>query len=160
MAIEQWLTLGIVVAAAATGLMAGFFYGFSICVMPALAQRPAPEAAAAMQSINRVVLNAWFLPVFLGTALWSIVLAVAAFIDGFTPTAALIGAGAAMYCLGTFAVTMRFNVPMNNALAAASAQDPAIAAHWRAYSNDWTRWNHVRAVAALIAMLCFVAALV
>lgn len=156
---EQWLDLGIAVAAAASGLMTGFFYAFSICVMPALAQRPAAEAAAAMQSINRVVLNPWFLPVFLGTALWTIALAAVALADGLSVASLCIGAGAAAYCLGTFAVTMRFNVPMNDALAAASTQDPAIAAHWSDYLRNWTRWNHVRSWAALLATLCFIAAL-
>ena len=51
------------------GLVAGVFFAFSTFVMRALERRPAPEAIAAMQSINVAVLNPWFLGVFVGTAL-------------------------------------------------------------------------------------------
>lgn len=54
------------------GLNGGFFFAFSVVVMRALAERPAPEGIAAMQSINVVVLNAWFLGGFFGTAAVSI----------------------------------------------------------------------------------------
>lgn len=155
----ELLATGIFIAVLATGLMAGFFYAFSICVMAALAARPPAEAAAAMQSINRVVLNAFFLPIFLGTALLSIAVAVAAWMHASASTAAWTTAGAALYCLGTFAVTLRFNVPLNNALAALETNAAASAALWPSYLKVWTRWNHVRTLAALLSLACFAAAL-
>ena len=48
------------VSALGSGLIAGFFFAFSIVVMKALAQQPPPQGIAAMQSINIAVLN----PVF------------------------------------------------------------------------------------------------
>nr|BFF17936.1 hypothetical protein GCM10025730_14570 [Promicromonospora thailandica] len=56
-------------------------------------------------------------------------------------------AGAAVYLVGTFAVTMAGNVPLNNRLLA--ARDKAV--EWRATWRPWTRWNHVRTVAGVVA---------
>lgn len=62
----------------ATSLMGGFFFAFSAGVMRALSRLPAPTGIAAMQSINRAVLNPVFLSVFFGTALLGFVLVVLA----------------------------------------------------------------------------------
>jgi len=50
--------------------------------------------------------------------------------------------GAACYLLGPLGVTMAFNVPLNNRLAAAAAGEAGSA--WPAYVVVWLRWNHVR----------------
>jgi uncharacterized membrane protein len=50
-----------------SGLMAGFFFAFSVCVMKALAKLPPAQGIAAMRSINVVVINPVFLTVFFGT---------------------------------------------------------------------------------------------
>jgi hypothetical protein len=49
------------------GLVAGFFFAFLICVMKALGRLPAEQGITAMQSINVVVINPWFLTAFFGT---------------------------------------------------------------------------------------------
>jgi uncharacterized membrane protein len=63
--------------------------------------------------------------------------------------------GAVLYFVGTFLVTIFGNVPLNNKLAAVSATDPAAANLWEHYLNRWTKWNHVRTAAALLAVLLF-----
>jgi uncharacterized membrane protein len=50
------------------GLIGGTFFAFSAFVMRALSYLPPAHGIAAMQSINVVVLNRWFLPPFCGTA--------------------------------------------------------------------------------------------
>jgi uncharacterized membrane protein len=46
-------------------------------------------------------------------------------------------------------LTIVFNVPRNNALA---RLDPANSvAAWRRYVQEWTWWNHVRTLAAVLA---------
>jgi uncharacterized membrane protein len=57
--------------------------------------------------------------------------------------------GAALYLVGTFGVTMVFNVPRNNALARLEPADSVAA--WRRYVQEWTWWNHVRTLAAVLA---------
>ena len=63
-------TFGVtLIAALGSGLIAGVFFAFSTFVMKALARLAPAEGIAAMQSINVVVLNPWFLGAFFGTAL-------------------------------------------------------------------------------------------
>jgi uncharacterized membrane protein len=131
-------------AALGSGLMAGLFFAFSVSVMRALASRPAAEGIAAMQAINRAILNPVFLVVFIGTALASVATL-------FSGNAWLL-AGGVLYLAGAFGVTALFNVPRNNALARASAGDPASARLWADYLATWTAWNHVRTAASLAAL--------
>jgi uncharacterized membrane protein len=119
--------------------------------MAALGKLPSPHGIAAMQSINVVVINPWFLGTFLGTAGVCAVLVVIALINWQEPGAALVLTGALLYVVGTFLVTMLFNVPLNDALAAVAADSAEGASLWQRYLADWTNWNHVRTIAALAA---------
>ena len=138
-------------AALGSGLIAGVFFAFSSFVMKALSRRPADQGLAAMQAINIAVINPLFLGVFLGTALLCIAVTAVAFSRWWAPGAAYAVAGAALYLLGSFVVTMLCNVPLNNALAKLTASDPAAAEQWSHYVRRWTAWNHVRTVTALAA---------
>lgn len=130
----------------------GVFFAFSTFVMKALAQLPAAQGVAAMQRINAVVINPWFMGVFMGTLLLSIACVVMALRSA---SSALLAAGL-LYALGTFGVTMVFNVPRNNRLERLDATSADAAAYWPAYLREWTRWNHVRTGAALLAAVCAV----
>jgi uncharacterized membrane protein len=55
------------------------------------------------------------------------------------------------YLLGTFLVTLVFNVPKNNTLASVAPTDPEGTNLWTDYLLKWTAWNHVRAAAVLAA---------
>lgn len=139
------------VSALGSGLIAGVFFAFSTFVMGALGRLPAPHGIAAMNSINVVVINPWFLGAFMGTAALCVLLAVAAFMKWPEPDAMLLLIGALLYFAGTFLVTMIFNVPLNDALAAVAPDSPAGADLWTRYLSTWTNWNHARTVAALAA---------
>ena len=104
--------------------MAGFFFAFSACVMNALANLPPAQGIAAMQSINVVVLNRWFLAVFFGTAAACVLLAVCSLLMWQKPDAIYRLIGSALYLVGTILVTIIFNVPRNDELASV---DPATA---------------------------------
>ena len=67
-------------------------------------------------------------------------------------------AGAALYLLGVFGVTMTVNVPLNNALEALDGGSPEAARFWPAYVQRWTWWNHLRTVCALLASVLLTAA--
>lgn len=147
------------IAALGSGLMAGFFFAFSVLVMPALARLPTVQGATAMNTINVVVLNAWFLAAFFGTALLCVALVVATLAGWSAGNEIYVWVGAALYLVGVIVVTMAFNVPLNNALAKADPASEAGAALWRRYLTDWTAWNHVRTLAPLAACTCFILAL-
>ncbi|KAB2692039.1 DUF1772 domain-containing protein [Brucella pseudogrignonensis] len=128
------------------------FYAFSSFVMAALARIPANVGISAMQSINITVINGTFFAVFFGTALLCLAI-IALGLMGFGSLSkwAIIGAG--IYLIGTIGVTMILNVPLNDQLAVMDANAAASADVWIAYVRDWTLWNHVRTVAALVAAL-------
>ena len=67
-------------------------------------------------------------------------------------------AGSLLYFVGTFLVTMLFNVPRNNALAVVAPPSPEGARLWLSYLSSWTAWNHVRTIAALAAAASFMIA--
>jgi len=141
------------------GVIGGAFFAFSTFVMEALARLPAPHGIAAMQSINVVVLNRWFLSVFIGTAATCVLLAIAA-LAWDPPGRLYLLAGSVLYVAGTFLVTIAFNVPRNDALAAVAPESADGSALWATYVTGWTAWNHVRTIAALAAAALLFLALV
>ncbi|MBM3547103.1 MAG: DUF1772 domain-containing protein [Alphaproteobacteria bacterium] len=142
-----------------SGLIAGVFFAFSSFVMVALGRLPAAQGIAAMQSINIVVINRWFLGALLGTAAISLALlalSLARWGDG----AAVWGlAGSVLYLVGTIGVTRRFNIPLNDALAAVEPASAEGAAVWARYLVEWTNWNTLRTVAPLAAGASYILAL-
>ena len=156
---EQVLVVLTFVAAVGAGIIGGVFYAFSTFVMRALGRLPAHEAVAAMQSINVAVINPLFLGVFLGTAAASLGVAVGAVARWGRPGSVYLLAGALLYVVGTFGVTIACNVPLNNALAAVAPADAAAAQAWTRYLTRWTMWNHVRTAAAVASTVLLVLAL-
>jgi uncharacterized membrane protein len=142
------------------GLMAGFFFAFSACVMNALARLPAAQGIAAMQSINVVVINPLFMTGFLGTAAACAILAVSSLLRRHEPGATYLLAGSLLYIVGTLLVTIVFNVPRNDALAAVDPASAEGASLWADYVGGWTSWNHVRTVASFVAAALLTIALV
>jgi uncharacterized membrane protein len=146
------------IAALGSGLIAGAFFVFSVAVMRALER--IPHGAAAMQSINVVIINPMFLGVFMGTAVLCLVLTIGAPMRWQEPGATWHLAGALLYLVGSVGVTMIFNVPMNNVLAAADPASVEGQKIWSDYLSNWTFWNDVRTIASLAASASFIAALV
>jgi uncharacterized membrane protein len=134
-----------------SGLVAGVFFAFSTFVMTALARLPAPHGIAAMQSINIAVNNPMFLATFLGTAVACAALVVAALSSWTEPRAAYLLTGGLLYLVGAVLVTIVFNVPRNDALAAVDPNNTEAATLWIRYIASWTAWNHLRGAAALAA---------
>lgn len=147
------LAAGLLLAALGAGLVAGVFWAFSAFVMAALGAVPGPEGLRAMREINVKVLVPSFLGLFLGTAALSAALAVWALAAFGAAGAGAAFAGAVAYLAGCFAVTMLGNVPLNDRLARATPDEAE--AVWRDYLIRWTRWNHLRAAAALAAAALF-----
>jgi len=78
---------------------------------------------------------------------------------GITRGAGCLLFGCALYPVGTILVTIFFNVPLNDALAAV---DPTTADGTRQsndYVTSWTTWNHVQTIAALTAAASLTVAL-
>lgn len=139
------------VSALGCGLMAGVFFCFSTFVMKALARLPSEQGIAGMQSINVAAVNSWFLGAFLGTTGFCVLVAILALRRWGERSASSYLAGAAIYLLGCFLVTVVCNVPLNDSLASLAADDPDRVTKWTRYVAVWTAWNHVRTLSSLIA---------
>lgn len=146
-------------AALGSGLMAGLFFVFSAFMMTALARLGAPQGIAAMQSINIAILNPIFLSVFLGTAVLSLVTAAASVWNWSADGSGWLLTGSVFYLAGIIVVTMVFNVPLNDALAAVDPASGEGAATWTHYLDVWVKWNHLRTIAGLGALAAFIQAL-
>jgi uncharacterized membrane protein len=141
--------------------MAGLFTGFSYAVMPGLKVLDDRGWITAMQRINKVILNGWFMTAFLGSVLFT---GAALALDWFageraaSPWILLALVLALVMFIGTAAV----NVPMNDRLEAAgepaAISDPA--ALRASIESRWTAWNTVRGVASLLSLLALAWALV
>lgn len=68
-------------------------------------------------------------------------------------------AGAVVYLVGVFGVTVGFNVPLNDDLAPLDPTRPENAAAMTAYLADWRVWNDVRTVTGLAASALMAASL-
>ncbi|RWM07562.1 MAG: DUF1772 domain-containing protein [Mesorhizobium sp.] len=150
----------IFIAAIGSGVVGGVFFAFSNFVMPALARLPAAGGIAAMNSINITVITPTFMTALFGTGLICLALIAGALMGWGQPGAYWLLAGAVIYLIGNPIVTMVFNVPLNDALAAVDPASANGAAVWTNYLSDWVMWNHVRTITAVVAMACFIMALI
>lgn len=153
------LDFATLVSALGCGLVAGIFFAFSTSVMKALGKLPSAQGIAAMQAINVVIINPWFLIAFFGTAAACVFTMIASLLRWHEPSAPYLLAGSVLYLVGTILVTMLFNVPRNNMLAGVQPGSEQGAALWAGYLTAWTAWNHVRTVAAFAAAAAFTLAL-
>ncbi len=149
----------LLLAVLSTGIIAGVFFAFSSFIMGALGRLAPAAGIAAMQSINVVVINPSFLGTFFGAGAVGAAAAILTLTGDASAAARVLAAvGAALYILGTLAVTMVRNVPLNNRLAAQVAESPEAIGVWRDYLRTWTRWNTIRTAAAAASCGCFTGA--
>lgn len=138
-----------------SAVVAGIFFTFSAFIMRALARLSSAQGITAMQSINVAVINRWFFAAFFGTAACCLVLAILCFFRSPKPISIYLLVGSLLYLLGTILVTIIFNVPLNNSLAAVDPTSADPGHVWTNYVKSWTAWNHVRTTAALAAAASF-----
>lgn len=142
------------------GMMAGLYFAFSTFIMTALGRIPQAHGISAMQSINVVIQQSLFMPLFFGTTLAALLLAGLALLRLNEPAGMAMLAAGILYVAGMFVSTIVFNVPLNNALAAVDPSSADAAAVWTRYLKDWTFWNHLRTIASAAASILFVVAIV
>jgi uncharacterized membrane protein len=141
------------------GLLGGVYFAFSTFVMTALGRIGQAQGIAAMNAINVEIVQSLFMLFFLGTTLTCAILAVIAVFHWGQPGATAMFAGGVLYVVGMFIVTMVFNVPLNDALAAVDPSSTKAASLWARYLNDWAVWNHVRTISSTVACALFITAI-
>lgn len=157
---RQVFTTGLLwFSAVGCGLMAGVYFAFSTFVMTALGRLDQAAGIAAMNAINVDIVRSLFMPLFLGTTVAGAALVVMGALRLSEPGAVSMIAGGGFYVVGMFVVTVVFNVPLNDALAAVQPSSPEAGVVWAAYLKDWVLWNHVRTVASAVACALSIVAL-
>jgi uncharacterized membrane protein len=157
--IDSFLFVLVLATALGCGLVAGSLFAFSSFVMKALVRVPDPQGIVAMQSINVTAVMPGFMSAFVGSAIASAALVVAAIFTWDESYGPYLLAGGVCYLVGTFGVTVGYHVPRNNALETIDPTQPDAVEHWRHYVSTWTTGNHVRVAAALGAATLFTLAL-
>jgi len=146
-------------SALGAGMLAGVFFTFSAFVMTSLTRLPAEQSISAMQSINSTILRSLFMLVFMGSTVLSVVLGIASFVKWGTPNAVYVLIGSLFIFFGMFLVTVIFNVPLNDSLAASNPGSAEGARVWKAYVARWVPWNHVRTISSIAALISFMMAI-
>jgi len=148
------IELALWAAAISTGLMAGIYLAFSVFLMAALKALPDSIGMASMNSINRVILESAFMPLFFGSSLLAFLLMLFAYAG--SASLWIISAGV-VYLLGMLACTVVVNVPLNNRLQEVTSENASKV--WQHYTIYWTRWNHLRTISSLLACIFYMLAL-
>jgi uncharacterized membrane protein len=142
------------------GLVTGVFALYAHTIMPALKKTDDRTFVAAFQSLDRAIINPWFMAGgFLGALLLTILAALASLGEDALPW---IVAALVLYAIA-FVITIAVNVPLNDALKAAGDPDRiGDLAGVRARFDEarWAAWNLVRVVTSLGAFGCLAWALV
>jgi uncharacterized membrane protein len=150
----------IVTAAASitSAAVGGLFYAFSAFVMRGLDRTGPVDAITAMRGINaEAEKNGPLLVLLIGSALLAIATGIFAVVQWRQSGSAFVLAGA-VCAVTALVVTVAFNVPLNNHLAAVDVTRSSLSTgspsdalrEWQSYLSTWTAWNHVRTVAPLI----------
>jgi uncharacterized membrane protein len=150
----------LVLAGILTALVTGLYFGFSVSVNGGLHRLNDSEYVKAVQSINAVIQNPFFLVSFISPLL---LLPLATFLhrDATPMQFALLLASSVLYIAGSFGVTMVGNVPLNQRLAkfdVTIASGNEIAQARKGFEKPWNRLHTIRTIASIAAtVLIFVA---
>ncbi len=153
--VENWRFTLILFAIIGSGLTGGIFFAFSTFVMQALGRLPSAQGISAMQEINVTVINPWFVTAFFAPGIAGILLSVSLFFDSQPTVAPYLLTASLLYLIGTIGTTFLGNIPLNDALAVVSPTTAKATTIWTKYLTDWTFWNHVRTLAALLSAAIF-----
>ncbi len=156
-----WFTLLIQFSILGFAILAGVFLAFSDFIMRSLALTSGTGGIEAMQVINREVFRWIFMALFLGLVPVSLILVGFGLtsLDGTART--MIVLAGVVYLIGSFGVTIRFNVPMNEMLAGMETGRDITKMYWSdVYLPRWVFWNSVRTAAcAACAILLMIGTL-
>jgi len=141
------------------GLLAGVYFAFSAFVMTSLGRIAPAAGIAAMNAISVDIVTSLFMPLFLGTSLAAALLAIRGALSWKVRGSIAMCAGGVIYLIGMTTVTMMFNVPLNDALAAVAPASSEGTALWTRYLVQWTWWNHVRTIACTVSTGLFILAI-
>ena len=139
-------------------LVAGLVFGFAVVVMPGIAKLPDRDFLMAFKWMDAVIQNRQ--PLFMLVWVGSIVSVVSLLVLG---TLQLRGIAlyvmwfaSGLYLCAVQGPTLRFNIPLNNAVQALELErlgDAELAQARAQFETPWNRWNRFRTVAAIVSVV-------
>lgn len=149
------INLYILIPLAMLGMMAGFFYSYSVSVMPGLNHAEPKVAIAAMQSLNITIRNPTFFVTFFLTIPVGLVGALLLWRKHQKRASIWLALACMIYLFGAVIPTGTINVPMNDALGLKSVPTDLAAASdlWKSYAPSWTFWNTFRTMTTMLALM-------
>ncbi len=149
------LTVLLWATALSSGLIAGVYFAFSGFIMKAFNKLDATQSIIAMNSINETIIRSWFMPLFFGSSIISVILIILSIIYWTERGAELILITGGTYFIGMFICTVLFNVPLNVSLEKLTPDSTNNKQIWSHYFKTWTSFNHLRIVSSLVTcILC------
>ncbi|MDJ0770475.1 MAG: DUF1772 domain-containing protein [Ilumatobacter sp.] len=137
-----------------TGLVAGLLYGWAVSVIPGTTRVGDHTYVETMQDINRAIINPAFIVPFMGMPLALGAASVLHFRSGDVRRGWLLAGATGTYLVGVLGVTVRGNIPLNDALDAfdlpAAAGDD-LSERRRTYERPWNRLHHLRTAAGVVS---------
>jgi uncharacterized membrane protein len=159
--IKPMHTFVLIVVAITTALIAGLFYAYSCSVNPGLSRLSDAQYIAAMQSINRAIVNPLFMLSFMGTL---VMLPLSVYLHYGVPVMDrfyLLLVATVIYAVGVFGVTIFGNVPLNNALDKVNLQllsSEELYTKRMIFEGPWNNLHRIRSIASFLTLLCVVLA--
>jgi uncharacterized membrane protein len=152
----------LVAATITVGLVAGVFALYTHTIMPGLRRTDDRTFVAAFQSIDRAIINPWFMASFFGGLVLT-GLAVALHLGADQrPVLPWVAVAFVLY-LAAVVITLAVNVPRNDAIKGAGDPDrigDLAAVRQRFDEASWAAWNLARTLTSTAAFGCLAWALV
>ena len=159
---DQFSGVVLVGATVTMGLMAGVFGLYAHTIMPGLRRTDDRTFVAAFQSIDRAIINPWFMASFFGALILTGLAAALQLGPDRRVALPWVAAAFGLY-LATVVITLVVNVPLNDAIKAAGQLDrlsDLAAVREQFDETRWAAWNLVRTMTSSAAFGCLVWALV
>ena len=139
-------------------LVAGLVFGFASVAMPGIATLSDREFLRAFKRMDGVIQNGQpaFMVVWVGSIVSSVLLVVLGTLQLSGAELYVLWFASGVYLLAVQGPTIRFNIPLNNAVQALeieSLSDHELAEARTRFEAPWNRWNQFRTVAAMISVV-------
>ena len=139
-------------------LVAGLVYGFAVVVMPGIARLPDRDFLRAFKLMDGVIQGGQpaFLLVWVGSIVSVAVMLLLGTqrLDGVELVLMWVAGG--VYVLTVQGPTVRFNIPLNNAVQALdldAMNEPELAEARAQFEAPWNRWNRFRTSTAIVSVV-------
>ena len=139
-------------------LVAGLVFGFASVAMPGIATLSDRDFLRAFKRMDGIIQNGQpaFMLVWVGSIVSTVVLLVLGTLQLSGAELYLLWFASGVYLLAVQGPTIRFNIPLNNAIQALEIEslgDQELAEARTRFEAPWNRWNQFRTVAATISVV-------